>query len=84
MYYVLKAIADQRAAEMRLAAAEYRRAAEATGGRAHRRVRTPGWLSRLLRGRRTSQIELVWPDGVCSVVPESPADHARPMAGSRR
>jgi hypothetical protein len=84
MYYVLKAIADQRAAEMRLAAAEHRRAVEASGGASHSRVRGGGRLSRLLRGRRSRQIELIWPDGVCSVVPESPADHARPMAGSRR
>ncbi|HXZ65704.1 MAG TPA: hypothetical protein VEH05_13270 [Streptosporangiaceae bacterium] len=86
--HLTQALAEQRAAELRAAgeAARLARAAEAgRAGRAPRRSR----LSLLLPGRRYRRVELVWPDGVCSVVsvprPSVPADQpARGMAGTRR
>jgi IS5 family transposase len=86
--YLTEALAEQRIADWRREAAASRRAAAARevggpaaiGTLAHR----AGRLIRLLAGRRYRQIELVWPDGVCSVVPARSDDPARPMAASRR
>ena len=68
----------------RLAAAEaYRRAKAARDGRTSRKNR----LTWHLAGRRYRRVELMWPDGVRSVVsaPEQSAgDQARGLAGSRR
>jgi hypothetical protein len=80
-----QALAEQRIADMRREAAASRLAALARPAAASstlsRRARR---LIRSLRGRRYRQIELVWPDGVCSVVPARSDDPARPLAGSRR
>lgn len=84
--YITAAIAEQRIADMRSAAAARRRvkAAQAAGTR-QRRSRG-GWP---LAGRRYRQVELRWPDGVCTVVPaqEAPApaqqQHQR-LTGTRR
>jgi len=91
--YITKALADQRAEELAAAAAaaSHRRAAAAPGrGAARLRFRAE-WssrLSRLFGRRRYRKVELVWPDGVCSVVaaPPRPAakDPAGPLADSRR
>lgn len=70
----------------RLAAAEaYRLAKAARVGRTSRKMR----LSRRLPGRGYRSIELLWPDGVRSLVsaPEqsaSPDNQASGLAGSRR
>lgn len=87
-HHLTLALANQRVAEIRAAAAQAQRAriAAADGhGPAARRSR----LSRLLARRRYRRVELVWPDGVCSVVsvprPSASADDsARGMAGTRR
>lgn len=83
--YVTPQVAEAVIAD-RLAAAEaYRRAKAARVGRTSRKMRT-SWP---LPGRRYRRVELMWPDGVCSVVgaPEPPASaghQARGLAGSRR
>jgi hypothetical protein len=85
--HLTEALAQQRiadwhreAAARRLAAA----AAHADGSASGTLARRAGRLLRTLGRRRYRQIELVWPDGVCSVVPTRPDDPARPLAGSRR
>jgi hypothetical protein len=83
-----QATAEQRIAELRREAAAYRRAAAARashgqpadGSRAHAAAR----LIRSLGRRRYREIELVWPDGVRTVVPTKPGDSTRPLASSRR
>jgi hypothetical protein len=85
--YITKALADQRTRELVAAAEAHRLAAAAESGTGQRRVRA-GWLSRIAwlgARRRYREIELFWPDGVCSVVSaaESP-DPAGPLASSRR
>ena len=83
--YVTPSVAQAVIAD-RLAAAEaYRLARAARAGRTSRKTR----LSWPLPGRRHHRVELMWPDGVCSVVsaPEPPASQrsqARGLAGSRR
>ena len=82
--YVTPMVAETIVAD-RLAAAEaYRRAKAARAGRTSRRTR----LNWALPGRRYRRVELMWPDGVCSVVsapePESAGNQARGLAGSRR
>ena len=82
---ILSALAEQRAAELRTAAAEAR-LARAARRAAVRRHGTAGWLA---SGRRSGRIELIWPDGVRSVVSlrqasESDDKPRRRLAGSRR
>jgi hypothetical protein len=81
-------LAEQRIAEMRRDAAASRLAAalRSAGGAAAggTRPRRAARLLRSLRGRRYRQIELVWPDGVCSVVPAQSDDKPRPLTSSRR
>ncbi len=83
--YVTPSVAETIIAD-RLAAAEaYRRAKAARAGRTSRTMRR-NWLR---PGRRYRHVELMWPDGVCSVVsaPEpqaSPGSQDRGLAGSRR
>jgi hypothetical protein len=83
-----QALAQQRIADMRREAAANRLAAGA--GRVHGAtgsgtlLRNAGRLIRSLGGRRYRQVELVWPDGVCSVVPAQSDDRPRPFAGSRQ
>jgi hypothetical protein len=82
-----QALAEQRIMDQRASAAAHRLAAaaraehRATAGVQGRRA------SRLIRSlgrRRYRQVELIWPDGVCSVVPAHPDDATRPMANSKR
>jgi hypothetical protein len=89
--YIAKALAEQRAGELAAAAASHRLAAAAAGRGASWltfQAERSSRLSRLFSRRRYHQVELVWPDGVCSVVaaPPRPAseDPAGPLAGSRR
>lgn len=83
--YVTPAVAQAIIAD-RLASAEaYRRAKAARLGRTSRKAR----LSWPLPGRHYRHVELMWPDGVRSVVsapepPTSPGNQARGLAGSRR
>jgi hypothetical protein len=83
--YVTPSVAQAIIAD-RLASAEaYRQAKAARVGRTSRKMR----LSWLLPGRRYRRVELMWPDGVCSVVsapepPASPGSQARRLAGTRR
>jgi hypothetical protein len=83
--YVTPSVAQAIIAD-RLASAEtYRRARAARLGRPSRKAR----LSLPLPGRHYRHVELMWPDGVRSVVsaPEpaaSPGNQARGLAGSRR
>jgi hypothetical protein len=83
--YVTPSVAESIIAD-RLASAEaYRRARAARLGRTSRKAR----LSLPLPGRRYRHVELMWPDGVRSVVsapepPASPGNQARGLAGSRR
>jgi hypothetical protein len=86
--HLTEALAQQRIADLRRAAA--RRVppdpgASAAGGLATGRTlaRRAARLIRSPRGRRYRDIELVWPDGVCSVVSARPDDRPRPMANSR-
>jgi hypothetical protein len=82
------ALAEERIADMHREAAASRLATAARrahGAAASRvRARRAGRLIWSLRGRRYRQIELVWPDGVCSVVPARSDDTARPLTGSRK
>lgn len=86
--HLTEALAQQRIADLRRAAAlrvPLGPGARKAGGRAAGRTlaRRAGRLIRSPRGRRYRDIELVWPDGVCSVVPSRPEDRPRPMANSR-
>lgn len=81
--YILEAVARERIADMHAVAAKHRLAREAAAARGARRP------SRSLSGRRHHRFELVWPDGVRSLVElprqSAPAeDHKRGLAGSRR
>lgn len=83
--YMAEAIARQQVADWHSAAAQSWLARDAADGRAPRRRR----LTWPLFGRRYRRVELVWPDGVCSVVsaprPAASADHhVRGLTGSRR
>jgi hypothetical protein len=86
--HLTQALAEERIADLRREAAASRLAA--VPGPAHRvagssaLLRRAGRLIRSLSGRRYRQIELVWPDGVCSVVPAESDDQPRPFAGSRQ
>jgi hypothetical protein len=92
--HLTEALAEERIADMRREAAASRRAADARsghsgpGGGTLRRSagRLIRWHSviRWHGGRRYRQVELVWPDGVCSVVPAESDDQPRPFAGSRQ
>jgi hypothetical protein len=82
--YILEAVARERIADMHAVAAAYRLAREAAGGRAPAQRK-----HRSLAIRRRHRVELVWPDGVSSVVElprqSAPADgQRRGLAGSRR
>jgi hypothetical protein len=83
--HLIQALAEQRIADLRREAAVSRLAAGpasvvAGSGTLARRA---GRLVRSLGGRRYRQVELVWPDGVCSVVPAQSDDRPRPLANSR-
>lgn len=83
--YVTPAVAESIIADKLASAEAYRRARAARLGRTTRKAR----LSLPLPGRRYRHVELMWPDGVRSVVsapepPASPGNHARGLAGSRR
>jgi hypothetical protein len=81
--YILEAVARERIADMHRAAAKHSLAREAAAARAARRRQT----SRPVSGWRHHTVELVWPDGVSSVVelPSVPAEgQGRGLAGSRR
>ncbi len=86
--YLTRALAEQRMADMRAAGAAHRLAAAA---RASHGAKADGTLARgggrripSLSRRRYRQVELLWPDGVSSVVPAE-SDHAvSPLASSRR
>ncbi|MBO0833202.1 MAG: hypothetical protein J2P28_08165 [Actinobacteria bacterium] len=85
--YIAEALAQDRIAEMHSVAARYRLAKEAAGGA----VRAPGKRRRSLlpTGRRQGRVELVWPDGITSVVELSEQSAATTaqgcgLAGSRR
>jgi hypothetical protein len=86
--HLSQALVEERIADMRRQAAASRLAAGAKP--AHGAVgsgtllRRAGQLIRSLGGRRYRQVELVWPDGVCSVVPAQSDDQPRPFAGSRQ
>ncbi|MGH3300451.1 MAG: hypothetical protein ACRDOK_02010 [Streptosporangiaceae bacterium] len=87
--HLTQALAEQRIADLRRAATGPRLVAAmraADSAAAHGTL--PQRASRLIRslgGRRYRRIELVWPDGVCSVVPaRSDDDPARPLANTRR
>jgi hypothetical protein len=86
--HLTQALAEQRIADLRREAAASRLAAvagPADGGSARGRLfRSAGRLVRSLGRRRYRQVELVWPDGVCSVVPAQSDDQPRPFAGSRQ
>jgi hypothetical protein len=87
--HLTEALAQQRVTDLRRAAAaqaQARSAAGAAEGLATGRTlaRRAGRLIRPLRSRRYREIELVWPDGVCSVVPARSDDRPQPMANSRR
>jgi hypothetical protein len=85
--HLTQALVEQRIADMRREAAVSRLAAAAgpasvvsgSGTLARRASR----LVRSFGGRRYRQVELVWPDGVCSVVPAQPDDRPRPLANTR-
>lgn len=79
------AIAEQRIADLRSAAEASRRARAAADARSARKSR----LSWLLASRRYREVELVWPDGVCTVVSapraSAPAgDQDQHLSGARR
>jgi hypothetical protein len=86
--HLTQALAEERIADIRREAAARRLAAGARpvhggpGGGTLRR--SAGRLIRSLGRRRYRQVELVWPDGVCSVVPAQSDDQPRPFAGSRQ
>jgi hypothetical protein len=86
--HLTEALAEQRIADMhrevaasRLAAVARSADGAAGSGTLLRRV---GRLIRSLGGRRYRQVELVWPDGVCSVVSAESDEQPRPFAGSRQ
>jgi hypothetical protein len=86
--HLTEALAQQRIADMRREAAARGLAAAASeagrlpvaGTLARRAARLLASRSR----RRYRQIELTWPDGVCSVVPARSDDRQAPMADSRQ
>jgi hypothetical protein len=92
--HLIQALAEERIADMRREAAASRlaeatRLADGAAGRgtllrrASRLIRSHSVI-RWHSGRRYRQVELVWPDGVCSVVPAESDDQPRPFAGSRQ
>lgn len=86
--HLTQALAEERIADLRHEAAASRLAAASrsatSAAGSGRLVRRAGRLVRSLGGRRYRQVELVWPDGVCSVVPAESNDRPRPFAGSRQ
>ncbi|MGB6458083.1 MAG: hypothetical protein WBH47_26725 [Streptosporangiaceae bacterium] len=86
--HLTQALAAQKIADLRRAAAAGTLATAASASYAPVTSGTLGQrASRLIRslgGRRYRQIELVWPDGVCTVVPAQSDDPHRPLANSRR
>jgi hypothetical protein len=92
--HLSQALAQQLIADMHREAAARRLAAgvgpahSATGSgtplRSAGRLMRSRSVIRWHRGRRYRQVELVWPDGVCSVVPAQSDDQPRPFAGSRQ
>jgi hypothetical protein len=83
-----QALAEQRIIDMQSSAAAHRLAAAARAAHGTKAAGAPGRrASRLIRSlgrRRYRQIELIWPDGVCSVVPAQSDDATRPLANSQR
>lgn len=82
--YILEAVAREQIAHMHAVAAAHRLTREAAEGRA----RTPR-KHRRVAVRRNHRVELVWPDGVSSVVElprqsQSARNQGRGLAGSRR
>ncbi len=88
MSHLPQALVEQRIADMRREAAASRLAAASRPADGAAASGTPprgaSRLLRSIRSRRYRQIELVWPDGVCSAVPAQSDDKPRPLAGSRR
>jgi hypothetical protein len=85
--YILEAVAKERIADMHAVAAAHRLAREAAAGRG-RAARKHRAIS-AMASRRHRKVELVWPDGVTTVVElsqqSSLADGERHgLAGSRR
>jgi hypothetical protein len=81
--YILEAVARERTADMLAVAAKHRLAREAAGHTQARRRHLP------VVSRRQHSIELVWPDGIRSVVElprqsEPARTRGRGLAGSRR
>jgi hypothetical protein len=81
--YMLEGVARERIADMHRVAAAHRLVREAAAGE----VRAP--RTRWIGGRRHHRVELVWPDGVSSVVElprtsVSARHEGRGLAGSRR
>jgi len=85
--YIMAAVAREHIADMHRTAAAYQLARDAAAGHARPpRRRRMSWL---VPGRRGHRVELVWPDGVSSVVelprPSGPARReGRGLAGMRR
>jgi hypothetical protein len=86
--HLIESLAEQRIADLRAEAAARNLTAAARAARGSAAngtlARRAGRLIRSLGGRRYREIELVWPDGVCSVIPARSDEPARPLANSRR
>jgi hypothetical protein len=86
--HLTESLAEQRIADMRAEAAVRHLTAAARAARGSAANGTLAWrarrLIRSLGGRRYREVELVWPDGVCSVVPAGSDEPARPLASNRR
>ena len=86
--HLTQALAEQKIADLRRAAAAGTLAAAAAASygpvASGSLVQRASRLIRSLGGRRYRQIELIWPDGVCTVVPARSDDPDRPLANSRR
>ncbi len=81
--HLTQAVAEQRIRDLHAESAA-RRLAAGPGAKARGTwVRGAGRLIRSLGRRRYRQVELIWPDGVCSVVPVQSDDRPRPLANTR-
>ena len=64
--YILEGVAREQIADWQATATNYRLAKDATASRG--RAPRPRWLSWTTAGRRHDSVELVWPDGVSSII----------------